>query len=148
MADAVEARIMSITHAAIDACRAGIAAQVQAYRDLVGAASKASGMSLVRIDAALSAFEPAFFGNLLVTLDARFAQRARDASASASTEVALLAAALLHHGGVLRGDAALPYDADTSVLRIDLGERVALNADDLETLAAAFLAELERQAAE
>lgn len=135
---------MSITHAAIDACRAGIAAQVQAYRDLVGAASKASGMSLVRIDAALSAFEPAFFGNLLVTLDARFAQRARDASASA--EVALLATALLHHGGVLRGDAALPYDADTSVLRIDLGERVALNADDLETLAAAFLAELERQA--
>jgi hypothetical protein len=140
---------MSITQADIDACRAGIAGQVQAYRDLVGAASKASGMSLVRIDAALSAFEPAFFGNLLVMLDARFAQRARDASASASasTEVALLAAALLHHGGVLRSDAALPYDADASVLRIDLGERVALNADDLETLAAAFLAELERQAA-
>jgi len=135
---------MSITQAAIDACRAGIAAQVQAYRDLVGAASKASGMSLVRIDAALSAFEPAFFGNLLVTLDARFAHRAREARASA--EVALLAAALLHHGGVLRSDAALPYDADLSILRIDFGERVALNADDLETLAAAFLAELERQA--
>jgi hypothetical protein len=101
-------------------------------------------MSLVRIDAALSAFEPAFFGNLLVTLDARFAQRARDSRASA--EVALLAAALLHHGGVLRSNAALPYDADTSILRIDFGEHVALNADDLETLAAAFLAELERQA--
>ena len=135
---------MTITNAAIESCRAGIAAQVQAYRDLVGAASKASGMSLVRIDAALSAFEPAFFGNLLVTLDARFAQRARGAGASA--EVALLAAALLHHDGVLRRDAATTYDADTSVLRIDVGERVALNADDLETLAAAFLAELERQA--
>jgi hypothetical protein len=135
---------MTITHAAIESCRAGIAAQVQAYRDLVGAASKASGMSLVRIDAALSAFEPAFFGNLLVALDARFAQRAR--GTGASTEVALLAAALLHHGGVLQRDAALPYDADASVLRIDVGDRVALNADDLESLAAAFLAELERQA--
>ena len=135
---------MSITHAAIAACRDEIAGQVRAYRDLVGAASKASGMSLVRIDAALSAFEPAFFGNLLVALDARFASRARGAGASA--EVALLAAALLRHGGVLTRDAALPHDADDSLLRIDFGDRVTLNADDLETLAAAFLAELEQQA--
>jgi len=136
---------MSITHAAIDACRAEIAAQVQAYRDLVGAASKASGMSLVRIDAALAAFEPAFFGNLLVALDARFPSRPGGTGASA--EVALLAHALLHHGGVLARHATLPHDADASVLRIDFGERVALNADDLETLAAAFLAELDRRAA-
>jgi hypothetical protein len=135
---------MNITPAAIAACREDIAAQLRAYRDLVGAASKASGMSLVRIDAALSAFEPAFFGNLLVALDARFASRARGAGASA--EVALLAAALLHHGGVLMRDAALPHDADGSVLRLDYGDRVVLNADDLEALAAAFLAQLERQA--
>ncbi|MBW8757537.1 MAG: hypothetical protein JF586_08000 [Burkholderiales bacterium] len=135
---------MTFTHASIQACRAELAAQVQAYRDLVGAASKASGMSLARIDAALAAFEPAFFGNLLVALDARFARRARGAGASA--EVALLAAALLHHGGVLQRDAALPGDADTSLLRIEPGDRVALNADDVETLAAAFLAELDRQA--
>ncbi|MFL6625778.1 MAG: hypothetical protein ACJ8G1_04955 [Vitreoscilla sp.] len=135
---------MSFPSAAIEACRADIAAQVQAYRDLVGAASKASGASLVRIDAALAAFEPAFFGNLLVALDARFARRAR--GAGASTEVALLAAALLHHGGVLRRDAELPYGADTSVLRVDIGDRVALNADDLESLAEAFLGELDRQA--
>jgi hypothetical protein len=134
---------MNFTRASIQAGRAALAAQLQAYRDLVGAASKASGMSLVRIDAALAAFEPAFFGNLLVALDARFAARPRR---EAGAEVALLATALLHHDGVLTRDAALPYDADTSVLRIDLGERVALNADDLETLAAAFLAELDRQA--
>lgn len=137
---------MSFTHAAIASCRTELAAQVQAYRDLVGAASKASGMSLVRIDAALAAFEPAFFGNLLVALDARFASRPRHAGASA--EVALLARALLHHGGILAGDAALPHDADASVLRIDVGERVALNADDLEALAAAFLTELESQIAD
>jgi hypothetical protein len=135
---------MSLTPAAIAACRDEIASQVRAYRDLVGAASKASGMSLARIDAALSAFEPAFFGNLLVALDARFASRAR--GAGAGDEVALLAAALLHHGGVLTRDAALPHDTDASLLRIDFGDRVTLNADDLETLAAAFLAELERQA--
>ena len=40
----------------VQAARDEIAAQIRAYRDLVGAASKASGMSLTRIDAALAAF--------------------------------------------------------------------------------------------
>jgi len=102
---------MNITRAAIQACRDDVAAQVRAYRDLVGAASKASGMSLVRIDAALAAFEPAFFGDLLVALDARFASRPRGGGASG-----------------------------------EQGDLVALNADDVESLCAAFLAELEGRA--
>ena len=121
--------------------RAEIAAQIQSYRDLVGAASKASGMSLVRIDAALAAFEPAFFNNLLVALDARFAGRPLVAGPGA--ELRLLAASLLANGGVLAVRDDIPYDADESVLRIDVGERIALNADDFEALCAAFLDELE-----
>jgi hypothetical protein len=135
------------TDAAIQAARTGIAAQIQAYRDLVGAASKASGMSLTRIDAALAAFEPAFFNNLLVALDARFRARLHGAGASlagASGEVRLLADSLLLHGGVLTADPAVRYDADAALLRLDLGERIALNAEDVETLCAPFLAEIER----
>jgi hypothetical protein len=127
--------------AAVQAARDEITTQVQAYRDLVGAASKASGMSLTRIDAALAAFEPAFFNNLLVALDARFASRGHGGKAAA--EVALLAHSLLHHGGVLAMNAAWPYDADDAVLRIDPGERIALNADDFAALSAAFLASIE-----
>lgn len=119
--------------ARVQAAHDDIAAQIRAYRNLVGAASKASGMSLTRIDAALSAFEPAFFNNLLVALDARFRDRA-PATHRASAEVRLLADALMAHGGVLA--------ADAPVLRLDAGERVALNADDFEALCAAFLAEL------
>ena len=122
-----------------------IAAQIQAYRDLVGAASKASGMSLTRIDAALAAFEPAFFNNLLIALDARFASRANLTGPSA--EVRLLSASLMNNGGVLAAGADVAYDADAAVLRIDLGERIALNADDFEALCAAFLAELDSKAA-
>ncbi len=136
---------MSFTRASLQACRDDVAAQIQAYRDLVGAASKASGMSLTRIDAALAAFEPAFFNNLLVALDARFA--GRPSASGVSSEVRLLASALLHGGGLLQGDPAIPYDADASVLRIDPGERVALNGDDFEALCAAFLAALESTAA-
>ncbi len=126
--------------AAVQACRDEIAAQIQAYRDLVGAASKASGMSLTRIDAALAAFEPAFFNNLLIALDARFADRPNDRGPLA--EVRSLSASLLSNAGVLTANAGIPYDADDSVLRIDVGERVALNADDFEALCAAFLAAL------
>ena len=121
-----------------------IAAQIQAYRDLVGAASKASGMSLTRIDAALAAFEPAFFNNLLIALAARFADR--PATAGAVAEVRLLAASLMDNGGVLAANAGIPYDADAAVLRLDLGERIALNADDFEALCAAFLAAVESSA--
>jgi hypothetical protein len=130
--------------ARVQAARDEIAAQIRAYRDLVGAASKASGMSLTRIDAALAAFEPAFFNNLLITLDARFA--GRPDSAGPSAEVRLLCASLLRHGGVLTATGDVPYDADTALLRIDIGERIALNADDFETLCAAFLADLGRAA--
>ena len=134
-----------MTAAAVQACRDEIAAQIQAYRDLVGAASKASGMSLTRIDAALAAFEPAFFNNLLVALDVRFAGRANDAGPLA--EVRLLSASLTSNGGVLATSGDVPYDADASVLRIDIGERIALNADDFEALCAAFLAALDSKVA-
>jgi hypothetical protein len=122
--------------------RAEIAAQIQAYRDLVGAASKASGMSLTRIDAALAAFEPAFFNNLLVALDARFA--GRPVTAGPGAELRALAASLLADGGVLRVRDGAPYDADESVLRIEPGERIALNADDFEALCGVFLDAMEK----
>jgi hypothetical protein len=118
----------------VQAARDDIAAQIRAYRYLVGVASKASGMSLTRIDAALSAFEPAFFNNLLIALDARFASRAD--SGGACAEVRLLAQSLLAHGGVLSANAPL--------LRLDAGERIALNADDFESLCAAFLDQASR----
>ena len=136
---------MTATTARIQAARDEIAAQIRAYRDLVGAASKASGMSLTRIDAALAAFEPAFFDNLLIALHARFPVRA--GVGKASVEVALLVDALLHRGGVFATNPAWPYDSDDAVLRIEPGERIALNADDFEALCAAFLAELDGKAA-
>ena len=122
----------------VQAARDEIAAQIKAYRDLVGAASKASGMSLARIDAALAAFEPAFFNNLLLALELRFVHRPRDGGPL--DEVRLLATALSNNGGVLAADPAIPYDAGHAVLGLDFGDRVALNADDFAGLSTAFLA--------
>ena len=129
----------------IAACRADFAAQLQSYRGLVAAASKASGMSLARIDAALAAFEPGYFNSLLVALDARFAPRARGVG-GALDEMRLLVDAITANAGVLAADAAVAYDPAKSVLKIDIGDRVALNADDFEAVARAFLAAIEQEA--
>jgi hypothetical protein len=132
----------------VQSCRDEIAGQIKAYRDLVSAASKASGMSLTRIDAALAVFEPAFFNNLLIALEARFAYRLRAAEGEDSNplvEVRLLAASLMANGGVLASSGTIAYQSEKTVLKVDTGERIALNADDFEALCAAFLAEIERR---
>ena len=131
----------------VRAARDEIAAQIRAYRDLVGAASKASGMSLTRIDAALAAFEPAFFNNLLIALEMRFVHRLREVESEGAfplDEVRMLAASLVDNGGVLAPNPASRYNAGKAVLGIDIGDRIALNADDFEALCTAFLAEIER----
>lgn len=132
----------------VQAARAGIAAQIRAYRDLVGAASKASGMSLTRIDAALAAFEPAFFNNLLLALEMRFVHRLRGVEGTDGNplnEVRMLAASLMDNGGVLASNPTIRYDAAKAVLGIDIGDRIALNADDFEALCTAFLAQIEKR---
>ena len=132
----------------VQAARAEIGAQIRAYRDLVGAASKASGMSLTRIDAALAAFEPAFFNNLLLALEMRFVHRLRGVEGKDGNplnEVRMLAASLMDNGGVLAPNSTIRYDAGKALLGIDIGDRIALNADDFEALCAAFLAEIEKR---
>ncbi len=132
----------------VQACRDDVAAQIRAYRDLVGAASKASGMSLTRIDAALAAFEPAFFNNLLVALEMRFVHRLRGVEGKDGNplnEVRMLAASLMDNGGVLAENKAIRYEPSRAVLRIDIGERIHLNADDFEALCTLFLAEIENR---
>ncbi len=130
----------------VAAVRAEFAVYVQTYRDLVAAASKASGASLVRIDGALAAFEPGYFNNLLVALDARFENHSPDA-AGAIAEVRAIRASLIAGGGAMKTPAGVAYAPDASVLRIDIGDRIALNADDFEAIAAAFLDAVARTAA-
>jgi hypothetical protein len=131
-----------LSPATLQACRDDLALQLRTYRDLIAAASKASGASLTRIDGAFAAFEPVYFNNLAIALDARFAGRRDDAGPLA--ELRLLRDSLLEHGGVMAGAPARGHDPSASVLGLDVGDRIALNADDFEALAAAVLAALER----
>ena len=89
--------------------------------------------------------EASYFNAALVALDRRFVHRVRTFTGkdtNALSEVELLTESLLDNDGVLREIKVIRYDPDKSVLQLQIGDRIALTADDFEVLSAAFLEEV------
>lgn len=89
--------------------------------------------------------DPALATALLLALDRRFVHRIRAASGKNTnpvTELELLAESLLDHDGVLTPNKVIRYEPERAVLGLAPGARIAPDADDVERLAEAFLAEL------
>jgi len=123
----------------IENCHKHMEEQLAAFERLVQAS---------RAPAAVSGFEPLFFGNLTLVLDACFAHRQRDREGSDGNplnEVRLLCRALLHHDGVLTADGTIEYRPAASVLGLNIGDTVELNANQFRELSRAFFAEIERK---
>jgi hypothetical protein len=131
--------VSSYSPAYIAERRAQLRAHVGAFRDLAGAAS---------VDGAVGAFEPLFFNDLVVVLDASFVHRLRGKEGKDGNplnEVRMLADSILRNGGALAGDKTIKYTPETSVLGLELGAAIALDEEQFERLADAFFAELERK---
>jgi hypothetical protein len=127
----------------LEHAQSAIAAQLAAYDALTVAASAASDPKLAT---ALAEFEPLFFNNLVLVLDRYFVHRLRVVTGRDSNplnEVELLTDSLLNNGGVLRGNNVIKYVPDQTVLKLAVGDRIALSAAQFEQLSKAFLAEIE-----
>jgi hypothetical protein len=119
----------------IDDCRARVDADVSAFKHLAAAAG-----------AAVKAFEPHFFNNLVLALDAYFVHRVRmleGKDGNPLNEVRLLCNSLMLHGGILTADKQIKLSAETSVLGYELGDEIAVGEEGFSRLSAAFFAEIE-----
>jgi hypothetical protein len=129
----------------LENARAAIDQQLAAYRKLAAAVG-AAGDPGVR--SALGAFEPLFFNNMTMVLDRYFVHRLRQVTGKDSNplnEVELLTESLMNNDGVLQGNKVIKFVPEASVLKLDTGERIRLDAPGFDRLAKAFLADIERK---
>ena len=130
----------------VDHCRDSVRAQVAAYVDLAAAARGAAAGDAAGVEGAIAAFEPRFFHNLILVLDACFVHRLRKTEGKDGNplnEVRVLCTSLLANDGVLAKDSQIKLKPETSVLGLAPGDEIRLTQDDFVRLADAFFAELE-----
>ena len=124
----------------VDDCRSKIDSQVSAYRTL---ASTAKGA-----DAALEAFEPVFFNNLVLALDNYFVHRSRTLElkdGNPLNEVRVLCSSMMNNDGIVAEDKQIKLNPATSVLKHQVGDRVELSQQDFMQVSEAFFAEIEKK---
>lgn len=93
-------------------------AQLAAYEVLVAAARKKTGAD----EAAFDAFEPLFFGNLVLVLDNFFVHRMRGLEkkdGNSLNEVRMLCNSILQNDGVLAANKTIKFDSSKSVFEIE-----------------------------
>ena len=133
------------THEEVDHAKATIAEQVAAYQKLAKAVGATKDK---KAEAALAAFEPLFFNNMVLVLDRPFVHRIRPVTGKDGNplnEVEMLGDSLMNHDGTLQKSKVIKLVPEQSVLRLEFGDPIRLSEDDFARLSAAFFAELERR---
>ncbi len=132
----------------IDSCRSKVDAQVSSYRALAAAGAHLRGSSRAQFDAALQAFEPVYFNNLVLVLENYFVHRSRTLEkkdGNPLNEVRLLCTSMMSNDGKLAADKQIRLDPDRSLLGYAIGDEIRVREEDFLRLAEAFFAEIERK---
>ena len=113
------------------------------YRKLAKAVQETSDP---KATAALKAFEPVLFNSMALALDRRFVHRLRSVTGrdgNPINELELLSDSLMNNDGVLRGINAIKYRAEDSVLKLEVGDEIELDAERFQRLSEKFFGDLE-----
>jgi hypothetical protein len=132
------------TQEELDQATSAIRQQLAAYKKLVKALDGTGEDP--QVAAALESFEPLLFNNMTLVLDRYFVHRLRMTTGKDGNpinEVELLADSLMNNGGRLRGNNVIKYKPEESVLKLEPGDEIEIDAAQFERLSKAFLAELD-----
>jgi hypothetical protein len=128
----------------LDHAKTAVDRQLAAYHHLIKAID--SAISDPEVTSAVEAFEPLFCNIMILALDRYFVHRLRVVTGKDGNplnEVELLTESLMNNNGVLRGNNVVKFVPGESVLKLNIGDRVQLTAQQFESLASAFLADIE-----
>lgn len=120
-------------------CRARVGAQLAAYRTLVAAAKD---------PAAIDAFEPVFFNNMVIVLDGYFMHRSRileQKDGNPLNEVRVLCTSMMSNSSAMAADKTIKLDPEKSILGYRVGDEIALTEAQFVRLSAAFFAGIEEK---
>ena len=139
-------------------CRARVDAQLASYDQLVKAARTTESNELL---AAVEAFDPAFFNNMVITLDAYFVDRDKTIEGeelNPLNEVRILANSMLSNESMLtlnsphglwnarlKSDKTIKYVPEDSVLGYGVADEITLNRGDFVRLCEAFFDALDER---
>ena len=132
------------TQEELDQATTAVKQQLAAYKKLVEALDGAGDDP--KVQAALEDFEPLLFNNMTLVLDRYFVHRLRMTTGKDGNpinEVELLSDSLMNNGGELRGNNVIKYVPGDSVLKLEVGERIRVDAAQFERLSKAFFADLD-----
>jgi hypothetical protein len=113
---------------------------------LIAAARNQASSDEPLLDAAIEAFEPHFFNNMVLALDSHFVHRARameTKDGNPLNEVRMLCNSMISNNNIMCAEKTIKSDPAKSVLKYRVGDDIKLNEADLMLLSSAFLAEIE-----
>jgi hypothetical protein len=129
-----------------DQALAAVAQQIAGFKKVATIVDKTGGDK--KTAAAFDGFEAVYFNNMAVVLDRYFVHRVRMATGkdgNAINELELITDSLMNNAGTFRGNNVIKYVPESSVLKLKVGDPIALSLDDFERLADAFFEELNRK---
>jgi hypothetical protein len=117
----------------INACRKKIKADIDSFK---------------KYSQASKAFEAIFFKNMILVLETMFMHRLRGQEGKDGNplnEVRMLANSILTNNDKLLADSTIKYNEAKAVLKIGLGQEIALSLKDFEKLSDAYFSEIEKK---
>jgi hypothetical protein len=140
--------VNNYTQKYIDECRVRVNSQVSAYINLVTSAKSQAGKKEKSLNSAIESFEPVFFNNMVLILDALFVHRTRaieKKDGNPLNEVRILCNSMMHNNNMMCADNTIKLNLTKSVLKYKVGDEIKLNEANFLLLSNTFFTEIENK---